>query len=150
MLVEYLHDGAGNQRLSPFFVSKFFRKIFQGTYRHVAAGLSAIAQSNIGGEEYLISSYRDKCYSEPTPSRVLCRTRLFGHSRSAKEGNGVNRGPLTESEEFSNKQEQKKNNFSLCRVPQKISLAESRAFTRLGGDTSLSLSMTTKCHSERM
>ena len=31
------------------------------------------------------------CHSEPTPSRVLCRTRLFGHSRGAKEENKVNR-----------------------------------------------------------
>ena len=54
MLVEYLHDGARDQRLSPFFVPKFFRKIFQGTHRHVAAGLSAIAQSNIRGEGCLI------------------------------------------------------------------------------------------------
>ena len=31
------------------------------------------------------------CHSEPTPSRVLCRTCLFGHSRGAKEENKVNR-----------------------------------------------------------
>ena len=31
------------------------------------------------------------CHSEPMPSRVLCRTRLFGHSRGAKEENKVNR-----------------------------------------------------------
>ena len=54
MLVEYLHDGTGDQRLSPFFVPKFFRKIFQGTHRHVAAGLPTITQSNIRGEGCLI------------------------------------------------------------------------------------------------
>ena len=76
------------------------------------------------GDASLSLSMTFTCHSEPTPSRVLCRTRLFGHSRGAKEEKEVNRGNRP-TRNFRANESKMENSFSICRVPQKISLAES-------------------------
>ena len=43
--------------------------------------------TRLGGDASLSLSMTFTCHSEPTPSRVLCRTHLFGHCRGAKEEN---------------------------------------------------------------
>ncbi len=80
--------------------------------------------ARFNGDASLSLSMTFTCHSEPTPSRVLCRTRLFGHSRGAKEEKEVNRGNRP-TRNFRANESKMENSFSICRVPQKISLAES-------------------------
>ena len=80
--------------------------------------------ARFNGDASLSLSMTFTCHSEPTPSRVLCRTRLFGHSRGAKEEKEVNRGNRP-TRNFRANESKMENSFSICRMPQKISLAES-------------------------